>query len=99
MGWKAASYQSLSVPSYLLAVRSSSVMLPMYFWYSMYSWADGSHGAGEVALALDAVTDHDGLIEEFGILREDDVEHGLVDRGKTLYINQIPEFCEFCNLF
>ena len=35
---------------------------------------DRCHGAGQVALALDAVTDDDGLIQEFSVLDEDELE-------------------------
>ena len=45
---------------------------------------DRSHGAGEVALALDTVTDHDRLLQEFSVFLEGDVEHGLVHRGEGL---------------
>ena len=46
--------------------------------------AHGSHGTREVALLLDTVTDHDGLVEEFGVFLEDDVEDGLVGRRERL---------------
>ena len=45
---------------------------------------DRSDGAGEVALALDTVTDHDRLLQEFSVFLEGDVEHGLVHRGESL---------------
>ena len=45
---------------------------------------DGGHGTGQVALLLDTVTDDHGLIQEFGILLEDDVEDGLVGRRECL---------------
>ena len=35
-------------------------------------------GAGKVALALDTVVDHDGLLEELRVLLEDEVVHGLL---------------------
>ena len=38
---------------------------------------DGCHGAGEVALALDTITDHDGLLEELIVLFENEVENAL----------------------
>ena len=47
--------------------------------------ADGGHGTGQVALFLDAVTDHDGLVEEHRILLEDDTELGLVPDGNDLF--------------
>ena len=47
--------------------------------------ADGSHGTGQVALFLDAVTDHDGLVKEHRILLEDDAELGLVPDGNDLF--------------
>ena len=40
--------------------------------------ADGRHRAGEIALALHAVTDDDSLIDEFGVLHEDKCEFGSV---------------------
>ena len=40
--------------------------------------ADGRYRAGEIALALDAVTDDDGLVDELGVLDEDEGEFSLV---------------------
>ena len=45
---------------------------------------DGSDGTGEVALLLDTVTDHDGLVKELGVLLEDHIENGLVSDGNHL---------------
>ena len=46
---------------------------------------DGSNGTGQVALALDTVTDHHGLIEEHRVLLEDDAELTLVSHGDDLF--------------
>ena len=46
--------------------------------------ADGRDGTGEVTLLLDTVTDHDGLVEELGVLLKDHVENGLVSDGDHL---------------
>ena len=45
---------------------------------------DRSHGAGEVALLLHTVTDDHRLVQEFGVLREDEAESGLVPAGDRL---------------
>ena len=39
---------------------------------------DGRHGTGQVALALDTVTDDDRFVEELGVLLEDHLEFDLV---------------------
>ena len=46
--------------------------------------ADGRHGAGKVALALHAVTDDDGLVDELGVFDKDEVEFGLVTDRNNL---------------
>ena len=45
---------------------------------------DGRHRTGEVALALDTVADDHGLIQEFGVLLQDDLDLGLVADGNHL---------------
>ena len=44
----------------------------------------GSDGARDVALALDAVTDDDGFLQEFSVFRQDDVDDGTAGHGDRL---------------
>ena len=45
---------------------------------------DGRDGAGQVGAALRAVTDHDGFVEEFGVICQNDVDHSAAGHGDLL---------------